>query len=86
MQVDGEPEQQPKKKKKVKKIDVPFVWGSTSLDTSVLEKLKEQEAEMHAADKLVLDTEVSPRASSPRMASHQYTLTGPQKCPRRVRL
>lgn len=59
MQVDGEPEQQPKKKKKVKKIDVPFVWGSTSLDPSVLEKFKEQEAEMHAADKLVMDTEVS---------------------------
>jgi len=57
MQVDGEGAEQPKKKRNVKKIDVPFVWGSTSLDPSVLEKLKEQEAEMHAADKLILDTE-----------------------------
>ncbi|KZT63729.1 heat shock protein 70 [Daedalea quercina L-15889] len=56
MQVDGEAEPQPKKKK-IKKLDIPFVWGSTSLDPSILEKLKEQEAEMHAADKLVLDTE-----------------------------
>lgn len=72
MQVDGEPEQQPKKKKKVKKVDVPFVWGSTSLDPSVLEKLKEQEAEMHAADKLVMDTEVS---SSGFLALHAGLLT-----------
>ncbi|KAH9839052.1 HSP70-domain-containing protein [Rhodofomes roseus] len=58
MQVDAEgAEQQPKKKKVSKKIDVPFVWGSTSLDPSVVEKFKEQEAEMYAADKLVMDTE-----------------------------
>ncbi|KAH9932520.1 heat shock protein 70 family [Fomitopsis serialis] len=57
MQVDGEGAEQPKKKKNTRKVDVPFVWGSTSLDPSILEKLKEQEAEMHAADKLVLDTE-----------------------------
>ncbi|OBZ70843.1 Heat shock protein hsp88 [Grifola frondosa] len=54
MQVDGEA---PKKKRVVKKVDVPFVWGSTSLDTSIVEKYKEQEAQMHAADKLVMDTE-----------------------------
>ncbi|KAH9949083.1 heat shock protein 70 [Amylocystis lapponica] len=55
MQVDGE--EAPKKKRVVKKKDIPFVWGSTSLDPSIVEKFKEQEAEMHAADKLVMDTE-----------------------------
>ena len=58
MAVDGEPEAPPKKKKVVKKTDVPFVWGSTALDKSVVDVLREQEAEMHAADKLVVDTEV----------------------------
>ncbi|CCL98188.1 uncharacterized protein FIBRA_00182 [Fibroporia radiculosa] len=56
MQVDGEAEA-PKKKVIKRKKDVPFVWGSTSLDTAILEKFKEQEAQMHAADKLVMDTE-----------------------------
>ncbi|PCH35950.1 heat shock protein 70 [Wolfiporia cocos MD-104 SS10] len=55
MQVDGE--EAPKKKKIVRKKDVPFVWAGTSLDVSVLDKFKEQEAQMHAADKLVKDTE-----------------------------
>ena len=43
----------------VKKKDVPFVWSTTSLDSSIVEQLKQQEADMHAADKLVADTEVS---------------------------
>lgn len=60
MTVDGEPEAPPKKKKVVKKTDVPFVWGSAALDKSIVETLREQEAEMHAADKLVVDTEVRP--------------------------
>jgi heat shock protein 4 len=47
----------PKKKRHVKKTDVPFVTGTSSLDTAILERLKEQEAQMHAADKLVMDTE-----------------------------
>ncbi|CAL1706042.1 unnamed protein product [Somion occarium] len=55
MQVDGE--EQPKKKKVIKKKDVPFVWSNTQLDSSILEKYRQQEAEMHAADKLVFDTE-----------------------------
>ena len=58
MTVDGEPEAPPKKKKVVKKTDVPFVWGSMALDKSIVEVFREQEAEMHAADKLVVDTEV----------------------------
>jgi heat shock protein 4 len=58
MAVDGEPEAAPKKKKIVKKTDVPFVWGSAALDKTIVESLREQEAEMHAADKLVVDTEV----------------------------
>ncbi|KAI0762180.1 heat shock protein [Trametes elegans] len=61
MQVDGAEgeaaQQQPKKKKIVKKKEVPFVWGSTSLDPAVVERYKELEAQMHASDKLVRDTE-----------------------------
>ncbi|KDQ55641.1 hypothetical protein JAAARDRAFT_158973 [Jaapia argillacea MUCL 33604] len=59
MEVDGEPSKdaQPKKKRVVKKKDVSFVLQTTSLDSSVLEKYKEIEAQMHAADKLVMDTE-----------------------------
>ena len=56
MAVDGE---EPKKKKVVKKTNIPFVWTSTGLDPTVLEQYRQQEAEMHAADKLVADTEVS---------------------------
>ncbi|TCD67306.1 adenyl-nucleotide exchange factor sse1 [Steccherinum ochraceum] len=54
MAVDGE---EPKKKRVVRKKDVPFTWGSTSLDSSKLEEYRAAEAEMHAADKLVMDTE-----------------------------
>lgn len=57
MAVDGE--EPPKKKRVTRKKDVPFVWASTSLDSSVIEQFRQQEAEMHAADKLVVDTEVS---------------------------
>lgn len=59
MDVDGsgQPAEAPKKKR-VKKIEVPFTSFAASLDLSVLEKFKEQEAQMHAADKLVQDTEV----------------------------
>jgi heat shock protein 4 len=61
MQVDGEAEGEAKPKpkpKKIKKKEVPFVSGTSSLDTSVLEQFKEQEAQMHSSDKLVMDTEV----------------------------
>ncbi|KAG0707014.1 heat shock protein 70 family [Suillus ampliporus] len=54
MEVDGEA---PKKKRIVKKNEISFSTRTSSLDPSVVEKLKEQEAEMHAADKLVMDTE-----------------------------
>jgi len=47
----------PKKKRVVKKKEIPFVVGTTSLDKSIVEQLKEEEAQMHAADKLVMDTE-----------------------------
>lgn len=56
MPVDGE--EAPKKKRIVKKKDVPFVWGHTGLDGSILEQFRQVEADMHAADKLVQDTEV----------------------------
>ncbi|KDR67801.1 hypothetical protein GALMADRAFT_272907 [Galerina marginata CBS 339.88] len=47
----------PKKKRIVKKKEIPFVALTTSLDKSVVEKLREDEAQMHAGDKLVMDTE-----------------------------
>ena len=64
MAVDGEPEAPPKKKKVIKKTDLPFVWGSTQLDESIVENFREREAEMHTADKLVVDTEVGFPAGS----------------------
>lgn len=58
MEVDAkEGEAVPKKKKIVRKKDVPVVTGYNSLETSTLNNLREQEASMHAADKLVKDTE-----------------------------
>ncbi|KAK0225363.1 heat shock protein 70 family [Armillaria fumosa] len=55
MDVDSAPDAPPKKKKV--KHDVPFISGASSLDKSIVESLKEQEAQMHASDKLVMDTE-----------------------------
>ncbi|KZT22556.1 heat shock protein 70 [Neolentinus lepideus HHB14362 ss-1] len=57
MEVDSEAQQAQLKKRKVVKKDVPFVVGNTALDKSLVEKMREQEAQMHAADKLVMDTE-----------------------------
>ncbi|KAJ7049452.1 heat shock protein 70 family [Mycena amicta] len=45
------------KKRRVKKKEVPFVVASTSLDKSIVEAWREAENAMHAADKLVMDTE-----------------------------
>ena len=56
---EGEAPAAPKKKKIVKKNEVPIVTGTSSLDISVLNNYRELEASMHAADKLVKDTEVS---------------------------
>lgn len=74
MAVDGE--EAPKKKKVVKKNPVPFVWTSTSLDNSLLEQYKQQEAEMHAADKLVMDTEVRKASSASDWHILTLALTG----------
>ena len=57
MAVDGEPDAKPKIKRVVKK-EVAFVTRTSSLDASILEKYKEQEGQMHASDKLVMETEV----------------------------
>ncbi|KZS98496.1 heat shock protein 70 [Sistotremastrum niveocremeum HHB9708] len=61
MEVDGEAPaaegEKPKKKKALKKKDVPFVVGTTGLEPTLLDTFKEQEAQMHASDKLVMDTE-----------------------------
>lgn len=60
MDVDGEapPPEEKKKKYIVKRKDVPFFTTTTALEKSVLERYQQLEAEMHAADKLVMDTEV----------------------------
>ncbi|THH26841.1 hypothetical protein EUX98_g7348 [Antrodiella citrinella] len=55
MAVDGE--EAPKKKKLIRKKDVPFIWSSTSLDSTKIEEYRAIEAEMYASDKLVMDTE-----------------------------
>ncbi|KAJ8082550.1 adenyl-nucleotide exchange factor sse1 [Marasmius tenuissimus] len=47
----------PKKKKVVKKVDIKFIAGHSSLDKTILESWKEQESQMAANDKLVMDTE-----------------------------
>lgn len=58
MEVDGVTGQAaPPKKKHVKKV-VPFEADFTSLDSVTIEKFRELEAQMHATDKLVQDTEV----------------------------
>jgi len=58
MEIDAkEGEAVPKKKRFVKKKEVPVITGYTSLETSTLNGLREAEASMHAADKLVKDTE-----------------------------
>lgn len=56
---EGAAEAVPKKKKVVRKKEVPVITGYGSLEASVLNSYREQEASMHAADKLVKDTEVS---------------------------
>ncbi|KAG5640182.1 hypothetical protein DXG03_000697 [Asterophora parasitica] len=53
----GEAPAPPKKKKYVKKKEIPFVAGSSSLDKTVLEQFKELENQLYATDKLVTDTE-----------------------------
>ncbi|KAF8149402.1 heat shock protein 70 family [Crassisporium funariophilum] len=47
----------PKKKRIVKKKEIPFVATNSSLDKTIVESYREQESQMHAADKLVMDTE-----------------------------
>lgn len=46
-----------KKAKKSIKTALPAVAGSTSLDISIVNDYKEKEGEMHASDKLVMETE-----------------------------
>ena len=55
----GAPVAPPKKKKIVKKKEIPSVATNSSLDKSIVESYRELEAQMHATDKLVMDTEVN---------------------------
>lgn len=82
MDVDGEapPAEEKKKKYVVKKKDVPFFSATTALEKSVLERYTQQEAEMHAADKLVSDTEVR-LAVNNRPCPWLIVSTGAQKRP-----
>ncbi|KAL5523722.1 hypothetical protein ACEPAG_7895 [Sanghuangporus baumii] len=54
MEIDGA--EAPKKKRIVRKKDLPFVVGTSSLDQDTLNRLREIENQMHATDKLVNDT------------------------------
>lgn len=54
MDVDGA--EAPKKKRIVRKKDLAFVVGTSSLDASTINSLRELENQMHASDKLVADT------------------------------
>lgn len=58
MDVDAKEGEPPKKKRIVRKKEVPIVFGSSSFDASVVNTLREAENSMHTADKLVKDTEV----------------------------
>jgi heat shock protein 4 len=55
--MDVEGAEPAKKKRVVHKKDVAFVAGYSSLDSSVVDRYTQLESEMHAADKLVTDTE-----------------------------
>ncbi|KAG8762406.1 adenyl-nucleotide exchange factor sse1 [Ceratobasidium sp. 428] len=70
---EGEP---PKPRKSVKKTDLPIIVRYSSLEPAVLEQLRESENSMHAADKLVADTEVSAHIfySDFRGNSHLFAL------------
>jgi len=57
MDVDAKEGEPPKKKRIVRKREVPIVFGSSSFDASVVNTLREAENSMHTADKLVKDTE-----------------------------
>jgi heat shock protein 4 len=62
MDVDGSadaapPAPAPKKKRIVKK-EIPIVATNSSLDKSIVESYRELESQIHATDKLVMDTEV----------------------------
>ncbi|EJD02916.1 heat shock protein 70 [Fomitiporia mediterranea MF3/22] len=54
MDVDGA--EAPKKKRIVRKKDLAFVVGTSSLDASTINSLRELENQMHASDKFVADT------------------------------
>jgi heat shock 70kDa protein 4 len=42
----------------VKKKEIPIIATNSSLDKSVVESYRELESQIHATDKLVMDTEV----------------------------
>ncbi|KAF9235978.1 hypothetical protein BU15DRAFT_77476 [Melanogaster broomeanus] len=75
------PVEGPAKKSRVKKIDTLFTSLMTSLDLAVLEKFKEQDAQMHATDKLIQDTKYN-RALWPRQRNHDNA-TQPRNAPHR---
>ena len=66
MDVDGSadtadtvPAPPPKKKRVVKKKEIRILATNSSLDKSIIESYRELESQIHATDKLVMDTEVN---------------------------
>ena len=88
MDVDAKEGEPPKKKRIVRKKEVPIVFGSSSLDDSLINTLREAENSMHTSDRLVKDTEVRAFRSFSQYShtDRGFSLTGPQECARRIRL
>jgi len=70
----------PKKKRVVRKKEINFETKDTSLDKSIVESYREQESQLHAADKLVMDTEVRSLLIRPTSYLTGFFLIGTQEC------
>lgn len=69
------PQQPPKKKRVIKKKEIQFTAAYKSLDKSTLDEYREKENQMHAADKLVQDTEVRITGMFPKPLLTRYRRT-----------
>ena len=81
---EGVPPAVPKKKRVVKKKEVAFETKNTALDKAAVESCREQETQMHAADKLVMDTEVRASCGRGDLCFTYCILLGSQECPRGI--
>jgi len=77
-QAEGaEPGAKPATKKTVNKKDLSVIIGSTSLDKSVLDTLRETEGDLHENDRLVADTEDRKNALEEYIYDTRDKLDGP---------